>query len=171
MNLLPRDEKFYAFFLKQVEDISQAARVLLEGLRIGNSRLAGAATEISVLENRGDEVIHGIFTRLNQTFITPIDPEDIHALSSALDDVLDGIEDTAHRLVSYEINPIPHEMLELAEIVNSCAVAGRRRSKRWRRTGTSLSIASRSIGWRTKATSSLAAPWPICSESKRILSC
>ncbi len=62
MNLLPRDEKFYAFFLKQVEIISQAARVLLEGVRIGNSRLAGAATEISVLENRGDEVIHSIFT-------------------------------------------------------------------------------------------------------------
>ena len=56
---------------------------------------------------RGDEVIHEIFTRLNQTFITPIDPEDIHNISSALDNVLDGIEDTAHRLVSYNIDPIP----------------------------------------------------------------
>jgi len=125
MNLLPRDEKFYALFLKQVEIISQAARVLLEGVRIGNSRLAGAATEISVLEHRGDEVIHGIFTRLNQTFITPLDPEDIHNVSSALDNVLDGIEDTAHRLVSYNIDPIPHDMVELSEIVNSCAVAAK----------------------------------------------
>jgi uncharacterized protein len=126
MHLLPRDEKFYALFLKQVEIISQAARVLFEGLRIGNSRLAGAATEISVLESRGDEVIHAIFTLLNQTFITPIDPEDIHNLSSALDNVLDGIEDTAHCLVSYEINPIPHEMLELAGTVNDCAMAAKK---------------------------------------------
>jgi predicted phosphate transport protein (TIGR00153 family) len=125
MNLLPHDEKFYELFLKQVEIISHAARVLLEGLRAGSSRLAGAATEISVLEHRGDEVIHGIFTRLNQTFITPIDPEDIHNLSSALDDVLDGIEDTAHRLASYNIGPVPHDMLELAGIVNACAVAAK----------------------------------------------
>lgn len=126
MNLLPRDEKFYAFFLKQVDIICQAAHVLHEGVRIGNSRLATAATEISVLEHRGDEVIHSIFSRLNQTFITPLDPEDIHKISSALDDVLDGIEDTAHRLVSYRINPVPHDMLELAGIVNSCALTAKR---------------------------------------------
>jgi len=126
MNLLPRDDKFYALFLKQVEIISQAAHVLLEGVRVGNSRMAGAATEISVLENRGDEVIHGIFNRLNQTFITPLDPEDIHNISSALDNVLDGIEDAAHRLVSYEIDPIPRDMVELATIVNACALAAKR---------------------------------------------
>ena len=125
MNLLPHDDKFYAFFLKQVDIISQAARVLLEGVRIGNSRMAGAATEISVLEHRGDEVIHGIFTRLNQTFITPLDPEDIHNISSALDNVLDGIEDAAHRLVSYGIEPIPRDMVELAGIVNACAVSAK----------------------------------------------
>lgn len=125
MNLLPRDEKFYGFFLKQTEIIYQAARVLLEGVRLGNSRLAGAATEISVLEHRGDEVIHSIFTRLNQTFITPLDPEDIHNISSALDNVLDGIEDTAHRLVSYEIEEIPRDMVELAGIVNACAISAK----------------------------------------------
>ena len=125
MNLLPRDEKFYASFLKQADIICQAAHLLLEGVRIGNSRLAGAATEISVLEHRGDEVIHSIIKRLNQTFITPLDPEDIHNISSALDNVLDGIEDTAHRLVSYGIDPIPRDMEELAGIVNSCAVAAK----------------------------------------------
>ena len=125
MNLLPRDDKFYAFFLKQVEIISQAAKVLLEGMRVGNSRLAGAATEISVLEHRGDEVIHSIFNRLNQTFITPLDPEDIHNISTALDNVLDGFEDTAHRLVSYEIDPVPRDMVELAVIVHACAVSAK----------------------------------------------
>jgi predicted phosphate transport protein (TIGR00153 family) len=121
MRLLPREEKFYHLFLKQVAIISEAARLLLDGVRTGNARMAGAATEIAVLEHRGDEVIHEVFTRLNQTFITPIDPEDIHSISAALDNVLDGIEDTSHRLVSYRINPIPSIMVTLAEIVSGCA--------------------------------------------------
>ena len=123
MKLLPREEKFYHLFLKQVEIISDASRLLLDGVRAGNSRLAGVATEINVLENKGDEVIHEIFTRLNQTFITPIDPEDIHNISTALDNVLDGVEDTAHRLVSYRIKPIPVPMVTLAEIIAACAKA------------------------------------------------
>lgn len=121
MRLLPREEKFYHLFHKQVEIISEAARLLLDGVRSGRARLAGAATEIAVLEHRGDEVIHEVFSRLNQTFITPIDPEDIHSIASALDNVLDGIEDTSHRLVSYHIDPIPPNMVTLAEIVETCA--------------------------------------------------
>ena len=121
MRLLPRAEKFYDLFLKQAQLIAEASRVLLDGVQKGNARLAGAATEISVLEHCGDEVIHEIFTRLNQTFITPIDPEDIHSVSSALDDVLDGLEDTSHRLVSYNIDPVPPDMVTLAEIVSACA--------------------------------------------------
>lgn len=121
MRLLPREEKFYALFLKQVEIISEAARLLLDGIRAGNARMAGVATEIHVLESKGDEVIHEIFTRLNQTFITPIDPEDIHNISSALDNVLDGLEDTAHRLVSYHIKTIPPAMVSLSELIATCA--------------------------------------------------
>jgi uncharacterized protein len=123
MRLLPREEKFYHLFLKQVEIISEASTLLLDGVRSGNSRLMVAATDINVLEHRGDEVIHEIFTRLNQTFITPIDPEDIHNISSALDNVLDGIEDTAHRLVSYHINPVPTVMVTLSEIVDHCSAS------------------------------------------------
>jgi len=123
MRLLPREEKFYHLFLKQVEIISEASRLLLEGVRGGSAHMAGAATEINLLEHRGDEVIHELFTRLNQTFITPLDPEDIHNLSSALDNVLDGVEDTAHRLVSYRIEPVPMPMVKLSEIVSSCAKA------------------------------------------------
>jgi predicted phosphate transport protein (TIGR00153 family) len=125
MRLLPREEKFYHLFQRQVEIISEAARLLLDGVRTGNSRLAAAATEITVLEHKGDEVIHEVFRRLNQTFITPIDPEDIHSIASALDNVLDGIEDTSHRLVSYKIDPVPPNMITLAEIVESCAKAMR----------------------------------------------
>ena len=121
MKLFPRQERFYEFFLSQARIILEAARLLLEGAQAGNAELASAAAMIRTLEQRGDEVIHEIYTRLNQTFITPLDPEDIHAISSALDDVLDGIEDTAHRLVAYHINPIPLNMVSLAEIVARCA--------------------------------------------------
>lgn len=120
MRLLPREEKFYCLFLKQAELISEASRLLVEGTRAGNSRLAVAATEISNLEHKADEVIHEIFTRLNQTFITPLDPEDIHALSSSLDDVMDGIEDAVHRMVAYRIEPIPQTFVTLAEIISTC---------------------------------------------------
>ena len=121
MKFLPREEKFFALFLKQVENISEASRLLLAGAKAGNSQLAKAGDEIKALESKGDTITHDIFTRLNQTFITPIDPEDIHNISSSLDNVLDGIEDTAHRLVSYKIDPIPATMIQLSEIVASCA--------------------------------------------------
>src|ERR1044071_2934906 len=123
MKLLPREEKFYHLFRKQVEIISEAARLLLDGVRSGNSRLAGAATEISVIEHKGDEIIHEIFTRLNQTFITPLDPEDIHNLSSKLDDVLDGIEDSVHRMVAYRLDAIPASMIALTEVIHRCCQA------------------------------------------------
>src|SRR5262249_20979320 len=106
MNLLPRDERFFALFLKQVENISAASSLLLEGAKAGNSQLAQIGEQIKVLETKGDEIAHEIFTRLNQTFITPLDPEDIQALSVSLDNVLDGIEDAAHRMLAYQLNPI-----------------------------------------------------------------
>ncbi len=117
MRLLPREEKFYSLFLSQVDIICEAARLLLQGVKAGTTRLADVAKEIKTLEHQGDELIHELFTRLNQTFITPIDPEDIHSLSTRLDDVLDGIEDAVHRMVSYQVNPIPLGMVQLSEMI------------------------------------------------------
>ena len=121
MRLLPREEKFYILFNNQATLIAEASRLLLEGVTSGNSRLAEVSKEIRVLEHRGDEVIHEIFRRLNQTFITPLDPEDIHALSTKLDDVLDGIEDAVYRLVAYRVEPIPETIVRLSEIVVACS--------------------------------------------------
>jgi len=117
MRILPREEKFYALFLSQVDIISEASRLLLQGVRAGNARLAEVAKDIKRLEHQRDDVIHDIFTRLNSTFITPLDPEDIHSLSTRLDDVLDGIEDAAHRMVAYHVNPIPMGMVSLCEMI------------------------------------------------------
>src|SRR5579872_1136686 len=114
MRFLPREEKFFALFNQQVQVICAAAALLVDGAEKGNSRLAEVATQIIALEHKGDEIIHEILTRLNQTFITPLDPEDIHSLSSRLDDVLDGIEDAVHRMVAYRLDSIPPEMILLA---------------------------------------------------------
>jgi predicted phosphate transport protein (TIGR00153 family) len=121
MRLLPRQEKFFTSFLDQVRLISEAASLLYDAVKEGNSHLSRAAARIQQLEHEGDEIIHDIFTRLNQTFITPLDPEDIHSLSSRLDDVLDGIEDAAYRMVAYRLEPIPPEVVELCEVVRDCA--------------------------------------------------
>jgi hypothetical protein len=125
MRFLPREEKFFTLFLKQVEVISHASKLLLQGVQSGNSKLAHIAEEIAVLERKGDEIIHDVFNRLNQTFLTPLDPEDIHKLSSHLDDVLDGLEDAAHRLANYQLEPIPPIVIELARIIDACAKAMR----------------------------------------------
>src|SRR6266849_7099624 len=122
MNLLPREEKFFAYFQQQVKYICQAADLLVEGAAAGNARLASAAHQIHALEEQADNVIHEIYTRLNSTFITPLDPEDIHSLSSHLDDVIDGIEDSVHRMLAYHIDPMPSTVLELCRLVQSCGL-------------------------------------------------
>src|SRR5258708_37374640 len=122
MNLLPRDEKFFQYFQQQVRLISQAADLLVEGATAGNAHLANAAHQIHVLEEQADGVLHDIYTRLNSTFITPLDPEDIQSLSSHLDDVIDGIEDAVHRMLDYHIDPLPGTAVELCRIVQSCCL-------------------------------------------------
>jgi uncharacterized protein len=122
MNLLPREDKFFQYFQQQVKYICQAADLLVEGAAAGNAHLASAAHQIHALEEQADSVIHEIYTRLNSTFITPLDPEDIHSLSSHLDDVIDGIEDAVHRMLDYHIDPMPGTVLELCRIVQSCCL-------------------------------------------------
>jgi uncharacterized protein Yka (UPF0111/DUF47 family) len=122
MNLLPRDEKFFQYFQQQVKLICQAAGLLVEGASAGNAHLANAAHQIHALEEQADTILHETYTRLNSTFITPLDPEDIQSLSSHLDDVIDGIEDSVHRMLDYRIDPMPGTVLELCCIVQSCCL-------------------------------------------------
>lgn len=117
MRLLPRDEQFYPLFLKHIDRTVQAASLMAEAADHADGQLAKAAKRIRELEEEGDEIIHEIYVRLNRTFITPIDPEDIHSLSSNLDDILDGIEDGIHRMVSYRVQVIPPSMVELCRII------------------------------------------------------
>ena len=121
MKLFPREEKFFEYFRQQGVFICQAADLLVEGAAAGNSHLASAAHQIQALEEQADTVIHEIYTRLNSTFITPLDPEDIHSLSSHLDDVIDGIEDAVHRMLDYKIDPLPNTVVEMCKLIRTCA--------------------------------------------------
>ena len=120
MRFLPREEKFFIDFIQQASLINEAAIVLRDGVFAGNPSVMEAATRIRSLEQKGDECIHDIFTRLNSTFITPLDPEDIHELASMLDDVLDGLEEASHCLVAYRVEPIPESVKELSVIIVAC---------------------------------------------------
>ena len=117
MRLLPQDEHFYQLFLTHIDKTVQAANLLAEASDAEQENRAGFASRIQVLEQQGDDIIHDIYVRLNSTFITPIDPEDIHALSSGLDDILDGIEECVYRLVAYQVGAVPPAMLELSRII------------------------------------------------------
>ena len=123
MRLLPREDKFFEYFLQQAAFICQASALLVEGAAAGNSHLASAAHQIRAIEEQADTVIHEVYSHLNSTFITPLDPEDIHSLSSHLDDVIDGIEDSVHRMLAYKIEPIPSTVVELCRLVQGCGTA------------------------------------------------
>lgn len=120
MNLLPREEKFFVYFDRQTALIVEAATELDRAVQAGVPALKEAAAKITRLEEEADTVIHEAFIRLNSTFITPLDPEDIHMLATHLDDVIDGIEEAAHRMVAYEVRTIPEPVKEVCAVILEC---------------------------------------------------
>ena len=122
MRLFPREEKFFDLLEEQASHIVEASRLLNEGVRSDAATMATAAGEIKRIEHAADRITHQLFTRLNQTFVTPLDPEDLHSLASAMDDVLDYIEDAAFRLAAYRVNPVPTGVADLTEIIHNCCL-------------------------------------------------
>ena len=120
MNLLPRDHKFLYLFERHGQILCRASRLLVSGLNDGYDGVCRIQNDVSGIEDEGDKVVHSIFDHMRSTFITPFDPEDIQALASALDDVLDHIEDVTFRIVAYRLKPIPSAVIVLAEMVSKC---------------------------------------------------
>jgi predicted phosphate transport protein (TIGR00153 family) len=115
-NLIPREVRFFDLFDRQSEHIIKAAGVLRE--LVHNFADARAkAHAIKEIEHQGDLITHEIVKRLNTTFITPIDREDVHALATRLDDVLDYIEAAAERLVVYRIKEPTSACRAMAEVI------------------------------------------------------
>ena len=120
MNLLPKDENFFHLFERHSQILCRASKLFISGLSDGYDGVCRIEEDISKIEDEGDRVVHDIFRHLRSTFITPFDPEDIQALATKLDDVLDGIEDVTFRIVAYRLKPIPSAVLLLAEMVSRC---------------------------------------------------
>ncbi len=118
LRILPREEKFFQLFGEQAGVLHEAAKVLVEMLESAGEKDSDFANEIRKLEHRGDTMTHDILVRLNQTFITPLDREDIHALSTRLDDVLDLVDAIATRIVLYKLREKRPVAIELARIVH-----------------------------------------------------
>ncbi|MGH9582941.1 MAG: DUF47 domain-containing protein [Bryobacteraceae bacterium] len=126
MNLLPRDERFFDLFQQHMRILCQASQMLISGLRSGYSGVCQIAKPLEALERNGDDLIHEIFRRLQSTFITPFDPEDIQTLATSLDNVLDAIEDATFRIVAYRLDPIPDGAVDLGRMIDdSCQALAR----------------------------------------------
>ncbi len=123
MNLLPKDGKFFDLFTQHVRILCQSSDLLKTGLQSGYAGVVDISKRIEALERAGDEIIHQIFQRLQSTFITPFDPEDIQTLATSLDNVLDSIEDVTFRIVAYRLDPIPDAALRLSEMIDNCSKA------------------------------------------------
>lgn len=113
------------FFFETLENISDNLLKTSERFIVGIEQVENSATfakEMKRLEDVGDEYTHSIYTALNKTFITPIDREDIVALASSLDDVLDGIEACASRFEMYEVTEYDQPIKQFADIIHKSAL-------------------------------------------------
>ena len=117
-NLIPKEVRFFDLFERQSEYIIKAAGLLHE-MAHNFSDARAKAHAIKEVEHQGDSVTHEVVKRLNTTFITPIDREDIHALATRLDDVLDYIEASAERLVVYRIKEPTSACRAMADVIVS----------------------------------------------------
>jgi predicted phosphate transport protein (TIGR00153 family) len=114
--LAPRDRQFFNLFEEAGRNILRAAELLDQMLRDFPDG-ADLSRDILICEQEGDRITHDIIRRLNKTFVTPIDREDVYALASALDDIVDFIEEVADYLGLYKIEAPMEQSQRLASIL------------------------------------------------------
>jgi len=114
--LIPRETKFFRMFSDVSQNLTEGARLLHDILK-NPANMESRLDQLQEIEHRGDDMTHAIITRLNQTFITPFDREDIHRLTSSLDDVLDFVNAAGVRLRLYKIRTPPPAAAELAALI------------------------------------------------------
>jgi predicted phosphate transport protein (TIGR00153 family) len=116
-NLIPREEKFFDMLDEACVVLNRAADKFL-ALVIEFDRLQERSNEIKEEEHACDKVVERIIMALDRTFITPLDREDIHTLATRLDDILDNMEETAHRLVVFRIEKPTPAAESMARIIH-----------------------------------------------------
>ncbi len=121
-NFLPKEEQYFALFSQMTSHIYDASAALVEMLNDKNADFAEHSKRIKSIEHACDELTHSISTRLNKSFITPFDREDIYLLSSALDDIVDLIDSAARAFVMYDVHEATNPARQFAEMIQSMAV-------------------------------------------------
>jgi len=111
------EKEFFSTFSSLAEKIHSASGVLLEMMK-KYERPQESAHRIKDLEHECDQLVHDLVRKLNRTFITPFDREDIHDLATKMDDVMDFIDTTANRMISYNMTAAPPEMAALADVLH-----------------------------------------------------
>ena len=114
--LIPRDEKFFDLFDEIARRLTRAAK-LQKQLFDEPARIAEHTMSIKAVEHEADVLTHDVITRLNKSFVTPFDREDIHELASRLDDVVDLIDGTARRAVMFRITAVREPARQLAAVI------------------------------------------------------
>src|SRR6476620_4034076 len=121
ISLLPREDQYFDLFTQMTLYISSAARELKEKLADKNHAYGEYANRIKGLEHACDELTHNISTRLNKSFITPFDREDIYLMSTALDDIVDLIDDAARAIIIFDIGEIRDYANDFAGVIERMA--------------------------------------------------
>ena len=114
--LIPREEKFYEMFVEDARNVLAGSRLLEEFFRNFGER-ERLAMQLRNAEHEGDRISHEIGHKLEATFVTPFDREEIHALISRLDDVIDLIEEVADTCILYAIDEPGETAIKQAEII------------------------------------------------------
>ena len=120
--LLPREEQYFTLFAQMTSYINDAARTLVEMLSHHDGDYQEYVQRIKSIEHACDDLTHSVSTRLNQSFITPFDREDIYMMSKALDDVVDLIDGAARALVMYDIHETTEPAKQLAGVIQRMAL-------------------------------------------------
>ena len=113
--LIPREEKFFSDFITLADRIVSGA-TLLERMLASDPPAWDTALQIKQIESECDAITHSIISRLNKTFVTPIDREDIHALAKSLDDVMDAVDAAANVIRRYRLAQLRYGARELASL-------------------------------------------------------
>jgi uncharacterized protein len=116
----PIDSTFYDLFAESAQNLVAGTKLLAELLSAGTDR-ATIATKMREAEHQGDETTHAIVRRVNTTFITPFDREDIYRLAAGLDDVMDFMEEAVDLVNLYEITELPPELANQVEVLQRSA--------------------------------------------------
>ncbi len=120
--LLPKDRKFFPLFKQATENLVKGSKLLVELVNAPVEKRRDLIKEIEHVEHTGDNITHMIFNELGRNFITPFDREDIHALTSSIDDVLDLIQGSAKRIELYKVTVISEPMILLSDIILKGAI-------------------------------------------------